>query len=79
MKTVAEIAELFRVGRTTVQSWIDTGQLFAVNVSPAGAKRKMYRIDQESIDKFRTQRGTDRQASERRRTHESILVKKIHK
>lgn len=56
MRTINEICELFRVGRKTVQSWIDTGQLATIDVSPAGSKRSTFRIPQESLEVFRARR-----------------------
>lgn len=42
---VEQVAERMQVNRRTVQSWIDSGQLAAVDVRPAGADRAMWRVD----------------------------------
>lgn len=42
---VEQVADRMQVNRRTVQSWIDSGQLVAVDVRPAGADRAMWRVD----------------------------------
>lgn len=60
MHTIQQICELFLVGRKTVQSWIDAGQLVAIDVSPVGSKRTTYRVSQESLEKFQAVRSSQK-------------------
>lgn len=53
---VEEVAERMQVNRRTVQTWIDSGQLPAVDVRPAGAERAMWRVELEDLLKFAQQR-----------------------
>ncbi len=52
--TVKEIAERLRVCSVTVESWIKSGQLQAINVNgrggPAGTRK--YRIPAEALESF---------------------------
>lgn len=45
---VDEVAARMRVNRRTVQTWIESGELVAVDVRPDGAQRAMWRI--QAID-----------------------------
>lgn len=49
---VEEVAARMRVNRRTVQSWIDSLQLPAIDVRPNGAQRSMWRIKPEDLMKF---------------------------
>jgi len=52
MLKVDEVAEKMRVNRRTVQSWIDAGELVAVDVRPEGAQRAMWRVQWGDLLKF---------------------------
>lgn len=49
---VEEVAQRMLVNRRTVQSWIDSGQLPAIDVRPSGAQRAMWRILVEDLLEF---------------------------
>lgn len=49
---VEEIAARLRVNRRTVQSWIDSKELTAIDVRPEGAQRAMWRIKPEDLLRF---------------------------
>lgn len=49
---VDEVAERMRVNRRTAQSWIDSGQLVAIDVRPEGAQRAMWRVTPEDLLRF---------------------------
>lgn len=53
---VEQVAERMQVNRRTVQTWIDSGQLLAVDLRPTGAERALWRIDLEDLLKFAQQR-----------------------
>lgn len=53
---VDQVAEKLMVNRRTVQSWIDSGQLPAIDTRPAGAARAMWRIDPADLLRFVQQR-----------------------
>lgn len=57
---VDEVADLMRVNRRTAQSWIDSGQLPAVDVRPDGATRAMWRIELADLLAFAQERKTSR-------------------
>ena len=44
MLKVDEVADKMRVNRRTVQTWIDSGELAAVDVRPDQARRAMWRV-----------------------------------
>lgn len=51
--TIDEIAEHFQVSSATVQAWIKSGEMKAVNVSRArGSKKPRLRITQEFLERF---------------------------
>ena len=45
--TISEVAEIFRVTRSTVQSWTDAGKLKYIRI-PSGKRR----ITQSEVDRF---------------------------
>lgn len=60
---VHEVARKMRVNRRTVQSWIDSGQLPAIDVRPDGAQRAMWRVHHADLHQFtksrkKTKKGT---------------------
>lgn len=55
--TVTEVAKLLRVNTTKVGTWIDSGELKAINVG-SGQKVARYRISQAALDKFLESRTT---------------------
>jgi excisionase family DNA binding protein len=55
---VDEVADRMRVNRRTVQSWIDSGELVAVDVRPEGASRAMWRVCHEDLIRFVLDRKT---------------------
>lgn len=52
MLKVEEVATRMRVNRRTVQSWIDSGELAAVDVRPDKAQRAMWRVQPADLLKF---------------------------
>lgn len=59
--TIREVARLIRVSRDTVERWVRTGQLEAVDVSRTtrpGARRASWRISSRSLAAFLDQRAT---------------------
>jgi hypothetical protein len=56
MLKVDEVADRMRVNRRTVQSWIDSGQLLAVDVRPHGAQRAMWRVHPKELLVFAQRR-----------------------
>ena len=53
---VDEVALRMQVNRRTVQSWIDSGELAAVDVRPDKAQRAMWRVQPGDLLKFAQQR-----------------------
>lgn len=53
---VEEVAERMRVNRRTVQSWIDSKQLPAIDCRPSGAQRALWRVRPEDLLRFAQQR-----------------------
>ncbi|MEO1616487.1 MAG: helix-turn-helix domain-containing protein [Planctomycetota bacterium] len=53
---VTDVAELLRVNRRTVQSWIDAGELAATDVRPSGAKQALWRIEYADLLDFQHRR-----------------------
>lgn len=49
---VEECAVKLRVNRRTIQSWIDSKELSAIDVRPSGAARSMWRVKPEDLLKF---------------------------
>lgn len=56
MLKVDEVADRMRVNRRTAQSWIDSGQLPAIDVRPEGAQRALWRVQQEDLLQFAQRR-----------------------
>lgn len=56
---VDEVAERMRVNRRTAQSWIDTKELPAIDVRPAGAERAMWRVHPKDLLEFAQRRKAD--------------------
>lgn len=56
--TVKQVADIMSVDEKTVRSWIQRGELRAVNI---GRLRPEYRIRPADLDEFISQRQTDRQ------------------
>ncbi len=52
MLKVDEVASKMRVNRRTVQTWIDSGELAAVDVRPDQAQRAMWRVQWGDLLKF---------------------------
>lgn len=55
---VDDVASRMRVNRRTVQSWIDSKELPAIDVRPDGAQRAMWRIKPDDLLKFAQARKT---------------------
>ena len=53
---VSAVAELYSVDDQTVRDWIKAGDLAAVNVGKAGAKRPSYRVTPEALEQFERSR-----------------------
>lgn len=53
---VDEVAARLRVNRRTAQSWIDSGQLPAIDVRPVGAERAMWRVQPDDLLAFAQRR-----------------------
>jgi excisionase family DNA binding protein len=49
---VEQVAERLQVNRRTVQSWIDSGDLLAIDVRPTGATRALWRIEAADLMAF---------------------------
>ncbi len=57
--TVHEVAELLRVSRDTIERWINTGQLRAVNISAnSRTDRASWRIPNGGLEEFLQHRST---------------------
>jgi excisionase family DNA binding protein len=52
MLKVDEVADKMRVNRRTVQTWIDSGELAAVDVRPDKAQRAMWRVQPIDLLRF---------------------------
>ncbi len=52
MLDVHTVAERLRINRRSVQRLIETGTLQAVVISPAGSKRKHYRVSEDAYNKY---------------------------
>lgn len=66
MLRVSDVAERFQVSRDTVLGWIRSGELPALNVAPAGCRKKHYRISPEAVTKFEAGRGVASPTSSQR-------------
>lgn len=55
---VDEVATRLQVNRRTVQTWIDSGELLAVDVRPHKAERAMWRIQPADLLRFAQMRKT---------------------
>ena len=55
---VSEVALIMRVNRKTVWSWIENKELRAIDVSPAFAKRRMWRVEPKDLVIFAKSRTT---------------------
>lgn len=53
---VEQVAERLQVNRRTVQSWIDSGDLPAIDVRPTGASRALWRIEAADLMAFTMKR-----------------------
>lgn len=60
---VAEVADRLRVSRLTVVSWIRSGLLAAIDVAPAGATNRQYRVNEADLAAFERLRSTKRASS----------------
>lgn len=49
---VTEIAFVMRVTKATVRSWIDSGELPAVNVARSGSAKAYYRVLRSDLSAF---------------------------
>jgi excisionase family DNA binding protein len=56
---VEEVAGKMRVNRRTAQTWIDSGELPAIDVRPDGAQRSMWRVQRSDLLKFAQGRKSD--------------------
>lgn len=50
--TVQEVAFALRVSRSVAQSWIDSKELPAIDVSPTGSQRQRWRILKADFESF---------------------------
>lgn len=55
---LVDVAQRFGVSRETVLSWIDAGELVAINTARAGSNRRFYKFTEESIVAFQKLRQT---------------------
>ena len=53
---VDEVADRMRVNRRTAQSWIDSGQLPAIDLRPDGAQRALWRVQPDDLLRFAQER-----------------------
>jgi hypothetical protein len=53
---VSAVAERYDVDDQTVRDWINAGDLAAVNVARAGARRKTWRVTDEAMAAFERSR-----------------------
>lgn len=56
---IIEVAKLFQVDRRTVLSWIESGELTAVDVRPHGSSRALWRIRADDLEDFSRRRLLD--------------------
>jgi excisionase family DNA binding protein len=63
MLSVNEVAERLRVCRDSVDGWIAAGELAAVNLAKAGAKRKTYRVSEEALAAFLARRSSGKRVA----------------
>lgn len=62
---VEEIADRMRVNRRTAQTWIDSGELPAIDVRPDGAQRSMWRVQRSDLLVFaQNRRSSNRPSSD---------------
>ena len=57
---VEEVASRMRVNRRTAQTWIDSGELQAIDVRPKGAQRAMWRVQPVDLLDFAQKRKSSR-------------------
>ena len=50
--TILDVIERTRTSRGTVESWIESGQLEAFDVSRSGSSRKRYRVEEAALERF---------------------------
>lgn len=58
MLNPGEVAIIMQVNRKTVWSWIEAQQLRAIDVSPAGASRRQWRVEPADLLRFSKSRST---------------------
>jgi hypothetical protein len=49
----SDVAKTMKVSPKRVYAWIETGQLRAINLNPANAKRPRWSIDRSDLETFR--------------------------
>lgn len=54
--TISEVMSRYQVGRKTVQSWIDAGDLPVIDVSRPGSAHRAHRISPEALAAFENRR-----------------------
>lgn len=73
--TVAELCRRWRVGQTKVLGFIRRGELIGLNVATTLSGRPIWRVTQESVDRFETRRSSAPQPRPpRRRTRRADVI-----
>ena len=75
MKTTPEIAKELGVGINKVLSWIESGELAAIDLRGPGSNRSRYKVTQEAIEDFLARRTTGpkvRQTRKRRNLADTV-------
>lgn len=53
MFTISDLLDRYQgVSRVTIVSWIESGELAAMDVAPSGSKRKRLQVTRESLSDF---------------------------
>lgn len=71
--TVTDVANLMKVNRRTVQTWIDSEELAATDARPTGGARAMWRIDYSDLMDFTERRRHESSAADLDETEENLL------
>ena len=73
--TKTEIADSLRVSTQTVNSWISSGNLKAVDVRRDGSTRPMYRINQKDLEDFLS--GRDAKPTKKKAKRHAPAIKEL--
>ena len=73
MFTISDLLDRYHgVSRITIVSWIESGELAAMDVAPSGSKRKRLRVTREALSDFERLRSIAKPVQEVQETPKNI-------